>query len=149
MGARTYLGPNDRQPKTVSDKTCAAALLPCTFVTESATQFAQATAFGPNLRLLSNRDFFSTGQFDESDPLKTAYASGDNGIAYVLEPGQTYLVAVAAATYGWGAELEIGAAGRLQAAASGDTVVAFARGSGAKSAGDLMEVEICMPYVKP
>lgn len=149
MGARAYLGPNDRQVKTVSDKTCAAALLPCTFVTESATQFAQATAFGPNLRLLLNRDFYDTDHFDTSNPLLTAYASGDTGVAAVLEPGQRYLVAMAAATYSWGQELVVAAAGRMAAGAQNGVILAVARGSGAKSAGDLMEVEICMPYVKP
>lgn len=143
-----YVGPNDRQPHTSSNKTLAAGLLPCTFVTESATQFAQATAPGPNVRLLGPRDFYSTGQFDANDPLKTAYASGDTGVAYHLEPTQRYLVAMAAATYTWGQEITIAAAGRGAGAVSTNLVIGFARGSGAKSAGDLMEVEIALPYVK-
>ncbi len=148
MPYSVYVGPSDRKPHTISDKAVAAALLPCTFVTENATQFAQATAPGPNVRLLANRDFYSTGQFDANDPLATAYASGDNGVAYVLEPGQRYLVAAAAATYTWGQELTIAAAGRAAGAASTNLVVAFAREAGAKSAGDRLLVEICMPYVK-
>ena len=149
MPYSVYVGPSDRKPHTISDKTVAAALLPCTFVTESATQFAQATAPGTTfMRLLANRDFYSLGQFDANDPLKTAYASGDNGVAYVLEPGQRYLVAVAAATYTFGQELTVAAAGRAAAAASTNRVIAFSREAGAKSAGDLMEIEITMPYVK-
>lgn len=148
MGSRAYLGPNDRQPKTVSDKTVGAALLPCTFVTESATAFAAATAFGPNIRLLLDRDFYSTDHFDGTNPLLTAYASGDTGVAAVLEPGQKYLVAMAAATYTWGQEVVIAAAGRAAGAASAGVVVGFCRFAGAKSAGDLGEIEICMPYVK-
>lgn len=148
MASRAYRGPNDRQPKTVSDKTVGAALLPCTFVTESATAFAAATAFGPNIRLLLDRDFYSTDYFDSTNPLLTAYASGDTGVAAVLEPGQTYQVAMAAATYSWGQEVVIAAAGRAAGAASDGVVVGFTRFSGAKSAGDLGDIEICMPYVK-
>lgn len=150
MASRAYRGPNDRQPKTVSDKTVGAALLPCTFVTEAASSFAQAAAFGPNLRLLLDRDFYSTDYYDSTNPLLTAYASGDTGIAAVLEPGQTYQVAVAAATYTWGQEITVAAAGRGAGAVSTNVVIGFARGTvGVKAAGDLMDVEICMPYVKP
>lgn len=148
MASRAYRGPNDRQYKTISGKTVGAALLPCTFVTESATAFAAATAFGPNVRLLLDRDFYSTDYFDTSDPLLTAYASGDTGVAAVIEPGQTYQVALAAATYTWGQEVTIAAAGRAAGAASTNVVVGFTRFAGAKSAGDLGDVEFCMPYVK-
>lgn len=148
MGSRAYLGPNDRQYKTVSDKTVGSALLPCTFVTEGASAFTQATAFGPNLRLLIDRDYFSTDFYDGTDPRLTAYASGDSVIAAVLEPGQRYSIAAAAATYTFGQEVTVAAAGRAAGAASTNVVVGFAREAGAKSAGDLLAVEICMPYVK-
>ena len=149
MTRTVYKGPNGRQPVTTDARVCAAALLPCTFVTESATQFAQATAPGTTfLRLLADRDFYSTGQLDANDPLKTAYASGDTGIAYILEPGQRYLVAVAAATYTYGQELTVGAAGRAVGAASTNRVIAFSREAGARSAGDLIEVEIAISYAK-
>lgn len=150
MPSRAYRGPNTRDLKTVSDKTVAAALLPCTFVTESATQFTAATAFGPNLRLLLDRDFY-TGvgtEFTATDPLLTAYASGDTGVAAVLEPGQTYQIAMAAATYTWGQEVVVAAAGRAAGAASSGVVVGFTRFAGARAAGALGDVEICMPYVK-
>jgi hypothetical protein len=149
MASRAYRGPNDRQPKTVSDKTVGAALLPCTFVTESATAFAAATAFGPNLRLLLDREYYSTDFYDGTNPLLTAYASGDTGIAAVIEPGQTYQVAMAAATYTWGQEVVVAAAGRAAGAAAAGVVVGFTRFAGAKSAGDLGDIEFCMPYVKP
>lgn len=148
MPNRVYRGPFDRQPKTISDKTVAGAYLPCTFVTEGASTLTQATAFAANLRLLGNRDFYSEAQFNANDPLLTAYASGDTGIAYVLEVGQSYQGAVAAATYTFGQELTVGAAGRLVAAASGDRVVAFSRGAGAKLAGDLMDFEVANIYTK-
>lgn len=145
---RAVVGPNDRQYKTVSDKTVGAALLPCTFVTEAQTAFSQATAFGANLRLLLNRDFYDNDPYDTSDPLLTAYASGDTGVALVLEPGLRVNVALAAATYTWGQEITVAAAGRGAGAASTNVVVGFTRFAGAKSAGDLGEVELCMPYVK-
>lgn len=145
---RAVVGPNDRQYKTVSDKTVGAALLPCTFVTEAQTAFSQATAFGANLRLLLNRDFYDNDPYDTSDPLLTAYASGDTGVALVLEPGLRVNVALASATYTWGQEITVAAAGRGAGAASTNVVVGFTRFAGAKSAGDLGEVELCMPYVK-
>lgn len=148
MGSRAFLGPNDRQYKTVSDKTVAAGLLPCTFVTESATQFAAATAFGPNIRLLIDRDYYSTDFYDSTNPLLTAYTSGDTGVAAVLEPGHKWQVAMAAATYTWGQEVVVAAAGRAAGAASAGVVIGFTRFAGAKSAGDLGEIELCMPYVK-
>jgi hypothetical protein len=149
MTRTVYKGPNGRQPVTTDARVVAAALLPCTFVTETATQFTQATAPGPNVRLLANRDFYSTAQLDATNPLQTAYASGDTGIAYVLEPGQRYLVAVAAATYSYGQALTIAAAGRAAGAATGNVVVAFSREVGARSAGDLIEVEIANFYAQP
>ena len=150
MTYRAYRGPANREFVTISDKTVSGALLPCTMVTEGASAFTQATAFGPNLRLLINRDFYAPGAdfFNGTNPLQSAYVSGETGTAAVLEPGQRYLVAVAAATYTFGQELVVAAAGRLAGAASSGVVVAFAREAGAKSAGDLIEVEICMPYVK-
>jgi len=151
MPARAYLGPTDRTPYTISDKTVAGAYLPCTFVTEGATTFTQATAFAPNLRLLINRDYYAASAdfFTATNPLLVAYASGDSGVAAMLQPGQRYLVAVAAATYTFGQELTVAAAGRAAGAVSTNIVVAFAREAGAKSAGDLIEVEIANVYTKP
>ena len=127
MAKRVYLGPTDRQPVTVSDKTVAGAYLPATFVTEGASTLTQATAPTGLLRLLANRDFYSEGHFNSTDPLLTAYASGDTGVAYVLETGQEYAAAAAAnAAYTFGMELTVGAAGRLVAAASTNIVVGFA-----------------------
>lgn len=151
MASRAYLGPVAETPVTVSDKTVAGAYLPCTFVTEGASTLTQATAPAGYLRLLMNRDFYadSAAFFTSTNPLLTAYASGDTGVAAVLKPGQRYLVAVAAATYTFGQELTVAAAGHAAAAASTNQVVAFSREAGAKSAGDLMEVEIANCYTKP
>lgn len=149
MPNRVYRGPNDRQPKTITNKTVAGAYLPCTFVTEGASTLTQATAFAANLRLLGNRDYYSDGALTATDPLLTAYASGDGGVAHVLEVGQTYQAAVAAATYTFGQELTVGASGRLAAASSGNTVVGFFRSTGAaKSAGDLVDFEVANFYTK-
>ena len=150
MASRMYRGPADRQPKTVSDKTVGSALLPCTFVTEGASAFTAATAHGPMVRLLGARDYYSDlATFTTStDPLLTAYTSGDSAVAYALEPGQTYQVAMAAATYTFGQEVVIAAAGRAAGAASTGVVVGFCKFAGARSAGALGDIEICMPYVK-
>lgn len=149
MPNRIYRGPVDRQPRTVSDKTVAGAYLPGTFVTEGATTLTQATAFAANLLLLSDRDYYSLGAMDSNDPLKVAYASGDTGVAYELVPNDRFQAAVAAATYTYGQELTVGASGRLVAAASTNIVVAFARSAGAKSAGDLIDVQVANFYTKP
>lgn len=151
MASRAYRGPADRQYKTVSDKTVAGAYLPCTFVTEGASALTAATAFAPMLRLLIDRDYFGTSAqaFTATDPLLTAYASGDSGIAAVMEPGQTWQVAMAAATYTFGQEVVVAAAGRAAGAASAGIVVGFCKFAGAKSAGDLGDIELCSPYVKP
>jgi hypothetical protein len=148
-GNRIYRGPADRQPKTVSDKTVAGAYLPGTFVTEGATALTQATGFAPGLRLLSDRDYYSTDFMTSGDPMKAPYASGDSGVAYLIEPIQQYQAAVAAATYTFMQELAVGAAGRLQAAVTGNVVVAFALQAGARSAGDLIDIEIANHYTKP
>jgi hypothetical protein len=151
MANRIYTGPASRQPETISDRTCAAALLPGTFVSVLIGTVAQATApTGVRLALLSDRDFYSTAQLDANDPLKTAYSSGDTAVAYVLEPGQKYMAAVAAATYTNGQELTVAASGRLAAAASTNVVVAYYDGpnSVARTAGDLVDVVIANFYTK-
>ncbi len=150
MTRRIYNGPQDRQPKTITNRTCAAALLPGTAVAVGATQLSQATsASGVRLALLADRDFYSTGQFDANDPLTTAYASGDTGVAYELEPGQRYSWAMAAGTYTNGQELTVGAAGRLAAATTGGIVVAYYDGPGATlAAGVLADVAIANFYTK-
>ncbi len=150
MAKRIYTGPQDRQPKTITNRTVNGALLPGTAVTVGATQLSQATA--PNasrIALLADRDFYSTGQLDANDPLKVAYASGDTGVAYELEPGQRYMWAMAAGTYTNGQELTIAAAGRLAAAATTNVVIAYYDGTGATlSAGDLADVAIANFYTK-
>lgn len=134
--------------KTVSSKTVAGAYLPGTFVTEGASTLTQATAPAGLLRVLANRDWYSTGEMTATDPLLTAYASGDTADAYAIEPTDIFQIAAAAATYTYGQELTIGAGGRVTAAASTNLVIGFARTAGAKSAGDLIDVEIANFYVK-
>lgn len=134
--------------KTVSSKTVAGAYLPGTFVTEGASTLTQATAPAGLLRVLANRDWYSDGGLTATDPLLTAYASGDTADAYAIEPGYVFQCAAAAATYTFGQELTIGAGGRVTAAASTNLVIGFARTAGAKNAGDLIDVEIANFYVK-
>jgi hypothetical protein len=151
MANRIYTGPQDRQPKTLTNRTCAASLLPGTWVSILIATVAQATAAsGVRLGLLAERDWYSTGQFDANDPLKTAYASGDTAQVYVPEPGQSYMAAVAAATYTNGQELTVGASGRLAAASAGNVVVAYYDGPNgvSRSAGDLVDVVIANFYTK-
>lgn len=148
---RIFTGPQDRQPKTISNRTVAAALLPGTWVSVLIATLAQATApTGVRLALLADRDFFNIDQLNANDPLLTAYASGDTGIAYEVEPGQRYMAAVAAATYTNGQELTVAAAGRLAAAASTNVVVAYYDGPNgvARSAGDLVDIAIANFYTK-
>ncbi len=151
MANRIYTGPASRQPRTISDKTCAAALLPGTWVSILIGTVAQATApTAVRLGILADRDFYSTGQLDANDPLKVAYASGDTAVVYIPEPGQSYMMAVTNATYTNGQELTVGAAGRLVAATTGNVVVAYYDGpnSVARSAGDLVDVVIANFYTK-
>ena len=134
--------------KTVSSKTVAGAYLPGTFVTEGASTLTQATAPAGLLRVLANRDWYSDGGLTATDPLLTAYTPGDTADAYAIEPTDIFQVAAAAATYAYGQELTIGAGGRVTAAASTNLVIGFSRTAGAKSAGDLIDVEIANFYVK-
>ncbi len=152
MAKRIYTGPQDRNPKTITNRTVSGALLPATAVFVGATQFTQATApTGGRLALLANRDFYAdpAQQFTSTDPLLVPYASGDTGVALELEPGQRVTWAVAAATYTNGQELTVSASGRLAAAATGNVVVAFFDGAGATlGAGALADVAIANFYTK-
>ena len=134
--------------KTVSNKTVAGAYLPGTFVTEGATTLTQATAPAGLLRVLANRDWYSIGEMTATDPLLTAYASGDTADAYAIEPGYVFQVAAAAGTYTFGQELTIGAGGRVTDAASTNLVIGFAKTAGTVAAGALIDVEIANFYVK-
>ena len=150
MPSRVYRGPEDRQPKTISNRTVNGALLPCTAVMVSATQFSQATsASGGRLALLANRDFYGVSHFNATDPLLIAYTSGETGVAFVIEPGQEYQWAMAAGTYTTGQELTVGASGHLTAAAAGNIVVAYFDGAGAAlAAGALGDVVVAPFYTK-
>lgn len=132
------------QPRTISNKPVAGAYLPGTFVEETATTLAQiTTALGKLPMILGNVDF-------KDQDVATAYAPGDTGVAYHLEPGQVYQARVAAAAYAKDAPLTIGAAGRLTAATAATPVVAFFSDTpGAKSAGDLVDVIIANAYTVP
>lgn len=151
MAKRIFTGPSNRTPLVLSNRTCAASLLPGTFVSILIATVAQATSpSAVRLGLLLERDFYSIGQFDANDPLTTAYASGDTAHVLLPEPQMSAMAAVAAATYTNGQELTVSTAGRLAAASAGNIVVAHYDGpnSVARSAGDLVDVVFCNFYTK-
>lgn len=147
-GNRIFRGAREN-PRTISDRTVSGALLPGTAVFVGATQLTQATsASGGRLALLGDRDFYGTFG-TATDPLLTPYASGETGIAYLLEPQDEVQWAMAAATYTNGQELTVAASGRLAAATTGSVVVAhFDQAGGALSAGALADVCVCNFYTK-
>lgn len=142
-GNSIFRGPTEKQPITKS-LPVAGAYLPGTFVEETATQLVQiTTALAKRPLLLANREFYD-------QTVTTAYASGDTGVAFEIEPGMVFQAAMAAATYAKGAPLTIGAAGRLTAATTGTIVVAFYDGTvGAVLAGALQDVIIANFYNAP
>lgn len=135
-----FRGPIEKQPRSIS-KPLAAALLPGVFVEETATTLALiTTAVAKRPLILANLDF--AGQ-----DITTAYASGDTGVAYELEPGMVIQARLAAATYAKGAPLTVAANGYLAAATAGSVVVAFFDDvPGAKLAGSLNDVVIANSY---
>ena len=148
MANRVYRGPTDRQPHTVTDKTVSGAYKPGTFVIEGATALTQAAAAAGLLRILGERDYYGGDAMTSTALLETAYTAGESGCAYVIEPGQTYQVAVAADTYTYGQELTVNASGLGAAAAAGNVVVGFAKQAGTFTAGRLIDVEMAIRYAK-
>ena len=139
------------RPRTISDKTLAAALLPGTAVFLGATQFTQATSVsGGRLGILGDRDYYSPGGIGlATDPLMTPYAAGESGVAYLPKPDDEFAMALAAGTYTVGQELTVGAAGRLTAAATGNIVIAHYDQAGKTvAAGELADVVISNFYTK-
>lgn len=139
-----WRGPLTRDDPQTVNKPVTGALLPGTFVEETASALAQiTTAVGKRPMVLSNNPA-------ADQDVTTAYVSGNTGIAYHVRPGDVFQCAMAAATYAYNQELTIAAAGRLAAAAQGNLVVAWFRGTpGAVSAGALVDVEIANIYTKP
>ena len=153
-GNRVFRGGRS-EPRVISDRTVAAALLPCTAVAVGATQLSQATsASGVRLALLGNRDFYGTNAqaFTTTNPLLVPYESGETGHAYMLQPDDQVVWAMAAGTYTSGQELTVAAAGRLAAAAAGNIVVAHfdddSLSGVALSAGALADVCVANFYTK-
>lgn len=138
-----YRGPIDRQYRTIN-KPVDGALLPGTFVEETATELAPiTTALAKRPLILSNVGFKDQAPDD-------AYVDGDTGVAIEIEPGMTVQARLAGATYAKGAPLTIAAAGRLAAASSGTKVVAFFEDApGAYTAGAFADVVIADGYIVP
>jgi hypothetical protein len=141
-GNSIFRGPvsDSRQPRTVN-KPVATALLPGTFVEETATQLTVLTTAVAELpMILGNQDYYN-------QDIAQAYVAGDTGVAYHLEPGQVYQVRMAAATYTLNQPLTIGAAGRATAAVATSIVVAFYSDvPGAVAADGLRDVIIANSY---
>ncbi|MBK1685525.1 hypothetical protein [Rhodoferax fermentans] len=139
-------------PRTITDRAVAGAYLPGTAVFVGASTLTQATAAsGGRLALLGDQDFCSLFSFAFSiiEPLMTPYTSGQNGVAYLLKPGDEVLWAMAAGTYATGQELTISSGGRLAAAVSGNIVVAhYDQGSATVPAGYLADVCVANRYTK-
>ena len=152
MAANRVFRSAKEDPRVISDRTVSGALLPCTAVFIGATQLTQATApSGGRLALLGPRDFYGTtaNAMSATEPLLTAYTSGETGLAYLVEPQDEVVWAMAAGAYTNGQELTVAASGRLAAAASGNVVVAHFDQAGATlSAGDLSDVCIANSYTK-
>ncbi|MDT7836630.1 hypothetical protein [Aquabacterium sp. OR-4] len=155
MPNTVFRGPVDRQPHTVTDRAVSGALLPCTGVFIGANLSQATSATGGRLALLGIRDYYvplASSFYDDTDPLKVAYASGDGGVAYILEPGFIFQWAMAAGTYTRGQELTVGTAGRLRAATAGQIVVAHFDAAGALPVtmldGVLADVSIANFYTK-
>lgn len=138
-----YRGPIERQYRTVN-KPVTGALLPGTFVEETADALAQiTTALAKRPLILSNLDF-------KDQDIDTAYTSGDTGVAIEIEPGMVVQARLAAATYAKGAPLTIAASGRLAAATAGTRVVAyFEDTAGAYAAGAFADVVVADGYIVP
>jgi hypothetical protein len=137
-----YRHPVNQEPETVSDMTVAGAYLPGILVTEDGDEMTVATGadIEAELLILSNRPFYD-------QDITTAYASGDTGVAYRPKAGEVYQVRLAAATYAKGDPLTVGASGYLEAAASGERVLAYVAGTAdAISAGALADVRIANSF---
>ena len=141
-GNKIFRGPIDKNPVTVN-LPVAGAYLPGILVTEDGANITMATGTDNEKELL----ILSNVEFKDQDTA-LAYVSGDTGIAYQLEPGLIFQARMAAATYAVGANLAVGASGRLGAATTGDVVVArYAGVAGAVAAGDLQDVKIANMFV--
>jgi len=129
----------------------ASSMLPATAVVARDFAFFQAESVSGRVCLLGFRDYFGANFTGINGPDMDRYqsysfAGGDAAQAYVLEPGQRFLWAVAAGTYNTGHEMTIGASGRLTAATFGQTVVAHLLEAGSKGAGDRVPAEVVSFY---
>ena len=150
-GNRIFRSARDNA-RVITDRTVSGALLPGTAVFIGATTLTQAAAVsGGRLALLGDRDYYgaTAAGFNATDPLLTAYTSGETGAAYLLEPQDQVQWAMAAATYTNGQELTVAASGRLAAAVATNVVVAhFDQAGGAIAAGALADVCVTNFYTK-
>jgi len=137
-----FRGPVTVEPLTV-ERTIVGTPLPGTIVhSDSASTTvhfttATTTQMGSMLYVLSNRR--EIGQ-----DILTAYEAGALGIGCIPRPGEVYQARMAGATYAANAPLTLGVSGRLtNTLAAGDKVIAiYVDTPGAKSAGDLADVQI-------
>ena len=141
MANTIFRGPIEHQPRTIN-LPVAGAYLPGIIVTEDGTNLTMATGAD------DENEMFVLGNVDFKDQdIATAYTSGDTGVAFEMLPGLIFQARLAAGTYAKGDALSIGASGRLEAAATGEVVVARFEGTpGAKSAGDLDDVKIANAF---
>lgn len=137
MANRIYRGPLC-YPFTSRNLPVAGAYLPGILVLKSETALTMAVAADMTKRLL----VLANIEFAAQD-VNTAYASGDTGVAIEINPNDQVQCRFAAGTYAYGAALTVGALGRLVAATTGNTIIAYYDQTGATlAAGALGDVII-------
>ena len=137
-----YRGSTQVQPETVNLPVTSAALPGSIVVVVGETVVvAVAADVEKNLLVLSNNEFIGQA-------VSTAYVANETATAYQTKPGDKFQARMAAATYAVGDLLSIGASGRLEAAVSGEVVIArFTGTAGAIGAGVLADVTIANSFV--
>lgn len=138
MANVVYRGPVEREPETIN-LPVSGTPSPGTFVVKAGSAATDGFA---RLFALGNRRFYD-------QDLDTAYADGETGIFYRLQPEDEYYMRSAAAAYTDGQELTV-ASGVLAAAAAGDLVVAFVdQADKTTTVGDpWLDIVIANAYVK-
>lgn len=112
-----YRGPAYRQPDTVNMQVTGAYNPGVAVIISAGKLLTTGSPKSGRWLVLGNNEFL--GQ-----DISTAYKAHDSATAYRVRSEDEFNVRLAAATYGVGQEITIGANGVFKAAASGDVVVA-------------------------
>ncbi|HAI8714150.1 hypothetical protein RCT21_03460 [Escherichia marmotae] len=112
-----YRGPAYRQPDTTNIQVTGAYKPGVAVIISAGKLLTTGSAKSGRWLILGNNEFL--GQ-----DIDTAYTAHETATAYRVRAEDEFNVRLAAATYGVGQEITIGANGVFKAAASGDVVVA-------------------------